>query len=220
MDSQNGSMTNVDFPQFRAKHLKRLIKDKDVLGLIEALQYTKVQQSHGHRILIVNSLGRLGDSRAVQPISAVLKSDPDAPTRGAAAVALGRLRDPAGLPALQSALNDEARSNRQWAMRSIGYLRDRDSVDRLIEFLKSEHVGTRACAAQALGDIGDQRATPSLIELLEDPKSRVKRAAAAGLAKLGDSRGLEPVRRAHEQAGFLARKGIEPSLRDLESRFS
>jgi HEAT repeat protein len=204
---------------FRHKDLDQLIDEGDVPGLIQALGYPKVQRSAGLRDRIVNSLGKLGDSGAVEPISEVLDNDPKPTTRSLAAIALGRIKDAKGIPALRRALDDESRATRMWAIRGLGYLKDRDSVDDLIGCLSSTDVGIREFSAQALGDIGDQRATPFLIRLLEDPKGRVRRAASGGLVKLGDSRGLEPMRRAHEQAGPLARKGIRRSLRELEDRF-
>jgi len=201
----------------RTSSANRLIKEKDVVGLIDALPHEEFAHQ---RTGMVRSLGRIGDSRAVEPISTVLRNDPNGPTRAAAAVALGRLRDPDGAPALRSALDDEADYTRKWAIRSIGYLRDRESVERLIEFLADSDAFTRQTAARALGDIGDQRATLTLIELLEDPENRVKRTAAESLAKLGDSRALEPVRMAYEQARFLTRLHIKLALQDLESRFA
>lgn len=57
------------------------------------------------RITAAESLGRIGDPRAVKPLSAVLD---DEETRWAAVEALGRIADPKALPALAKLLDDPA----------------------------------------------------------------------------------------------------------------
>ena len=52
------------------------------------------------------ALGRMGDARALPPLSEAVRGDDSFAVRAAAAAALGRLGDPAGLPTLFVALHD------------------------------------------------------------------------------------------------------------------
>jgi HEAT repeat protein len=198
---------------------KRLVEDEDVEGLIDALESEKVKRTSALRSLIVSDLGKLEDPRAVEPLCNVLTSDSDAPTRGLAAKALGKINDKAGLHALRKALNDESTANQKWAIQSLGFMEDRDSVGELLGRLESEDVGMREFAARALGEIGDQRATEPLIGALADPVGGVQRAAAEAIANLGDSRALQPLREAYEKAGPFSRRRFRRPLRSLEDRF-
>jgi HEAT repeat protein len=201
--------------------LQQLAANRDTQGLIEALDYKKVQGSSGMRGLIMRKLGELGDPTAVEPVAKTLSGDPDAPTRAFAAKALGRLGDPAGIPALRRVLEcGDSTANEMWAIRSLGQLKDRSSVDDLCELVGSGERGVRLFAVRALGEIGDQRATPALIDVLDDRRRAIRVAAADNLAKLGDSRALEHVRQAHSQASGFTRRRIGRALGEIETRFS
>ena len=206
---------------FDYQDLQRLVENQDVTGLVDALDYEKVQRSKGIRSRIVDELGLLGDPAAAKRICDVLERDTDAPARGLAAKALGRLGNSDVIPVLLGSLEGETRANQMWIIWSLGKLKARDGVDDLVRLLyESEIAGVRQFAAQALGEIGDQRATTPLINALGDPKGRVQRAAADALGRLGDSRAYEPVCVAYENAGFFARRRIRRALVELESRFA
>jgi HEAT repeat protein len=204
---------------FGHKEINRLIADDDVEGLIEALSYKKVGESLELRTRIVNALGNLEDSRAVDVVSEILLRDPDGPMRGTAAIALTKIEDPKCAPALRKALSDRSTANQQWAIRGLGLLRDRESVEPLIAKLGTSHSGIRRFAALALGEIGDQRATLPLIDRLEDSNRRVRRAAAEGLVLLGDSRAIGPLKETYVKAGWLNRRDTRRALAELEARF-
>lgn len=196
--------------------ISRSKRGQDVSKLIAALEKEKGKRLALRRFRLVKALGATEDTRAVEALSKVLRTDRSAEVRGGAAVALGRIGDPSAVPALKGALGDP--ENRWRAIRSLGLLRDQSSVPWFIGYLRSTNPLTREFAADALGDIGDQTATPGLIDVLDDPKGSVRQAAAVALAKLGDPQALEPVRRAHRSARGLSRRCIGKALARLEGQ--
>lgn len=191
---------------------------QDVAELLAALEGEKAQRSALRRLRIVNALGRRGDSDAVEMLSTVLMTDPSAEVRSMAVVALERIGDPSGAPALRMATSSRLALDQMRAIRALGTMGDRGSVPWLIARLQSTDYGVRIFAADALGQIGDQAAVPPLIEAMKDPKARVREAAASALARLGDSRALEPIRLAHRSAKGLSRWQIGRALSRLEVR--
>jgi HEAT repeat protein len=203
----------------RKLKMEVMIARRDSDGLIAALGDPGYRCSTGRAVRTVNALGRFGDRRAVEPIIGVMRETRSAAVRSTAAIALGRLGDPAAIPALRLLLDDDDRATRMWAMRSLGQLRDRGSVEALTAALVEGDGGARQYAAKALGEIGDQAASLALIDALSDRKQSVRELAALSLAQLGDSRALEPVRRAHEESSGFTRRRIGRALGDLETRF-
>lgn len=165
-------------------HLKRMERAGDATGLIEALKAPRVETSANLRLAVVTSLGTIHACEAVSVVSELLSRDSAEIVRCGAAKALGRLGDPAALPALRAALTDESRKVQMWAILSLGQLRDSDSVTRLIELLDDPDWGFRGYAAGALGEIGDRRAIDALVPKLGDPSSTVRIAAERALGEL------------------------------------
>lgn len=56
-------------PLLGHRYLRQMAESEDVEGLIEALDDRRVQRSPSMRRLVVNELGLLGDSSAVQRLS-------------------------------------------------------------------------------------------------------------------------------------------------------
>ena len=197
--------------------MRRLSKNRDVDGLLAALGEKKTLRSAPRRVRMVNALGKLGDPKAGEPLSALLVTDPSAGVRGVVALALGLIGDSSAIPFLKKALSDPG-GNRMWAIRGLGALRDQGSVSWFIGYLGSSSTGTRQFAADALGDIGDQAAVEPLIEALGDSNAGVRQSAAIALAKLEDPRALDPVRLARRSARGLTRRRIGKALGKLEAR--
>lgn len=193
----------------------RRLRVQTVDELLSALAEEKAQRSAVRRIRVVSALGRLGDSKAVAPLSQVVLTDPRSEVRMMAVFALGQIGDPAGAHAVRGEVSSHHAADQWWGIEAIGRMRDRGSVPLLVERLRSTNSTVRRFAAYALGDTGDRAATLPLIEALDD--RYVRRAAAVALAKLGDPRALEPVRLARQSAGGLARRRIGRALAKLEA---
>jgi hypothetical protein len=145
-----------DLPEnFEFKDSRKLFKQGDVEGLIEALGHPDVQKSRLLRDHVVEKMGDLKDHRAVPALIEVLEHDSKSGLRIAAAQALGKIDDSRSLGPLRAARDDPDRKLRLWAIDSLGLLRDRESVDALIECLAEEDSWIREYAARALREICD-----------------------------------------------------------------
>ncbi len=92
------------------------------------------------KTLALELLGNLGDSRAVEPVKALLTSDTKA-LREQAAVALGRLRDRRAVPALAGRLSDPDADVRMAAAYALGALGGPEAKKALEAALKTETDG-------------------------------------------------------------------------------
>ncbi|PIQ84201.1 MAG: hypothetical protein COV75_03470 [Candidatus Omnitrophica bacterium CG11_big_fil_rev_8_21_14_0_20_63_9] len=124
-------------------------------------------------------------------------------TRMTAAKALGKIRDPIAVRALNRALRDKEWGVRAEAAQALGEIGTNDelAVLELIEALKDEVQPVRASAAAALGKIGDERAVPALIDLMrrrwpyrlteaEDALVKIGKASVPELIKLLQNNGF------------------------------
>jgi len=199
-----------DMGIFGKPNVEKLEARRDVQGLLRALSYPK---HSGVRRGAAEALGRIGDSRAVEPLIAALK-DEDFLVRGAAAQALGEIGDLRAVEPLAAALKDEEHTRscaadalwrlgtpavepliaalkdedflvRRWAAVTLGHIGSRRAVEPLAATLKDSYPGPRGAAAEALGEIGDLRAVGPLSAALKDDDWNLRRAAAEALGRLG-----------------------------------
>ncbi len=189
-----------------------------------------------------NTLGKLGDIRAVEPLITALK-DGDAGVRSRAVSALGKLGDVRAVDPLIIALKDEDRyvrlstgidpgelrtlgvwtnafkdiyfDVRSGAAESLGKLGDVRAVDPLINTLKDEDKRVRRNAVKALGKLGDVRAVDPLINTLKDEDKHVRRNVAEALDKLRDVRAVEPLINALKDEDKWVRRDAAFALGEL-----
>ena len=158
----------------------------------------------------VESLGEIGDSRAIEPLVKAL-ADENLAVRSSAAgvlessgwqpsnsveeahyllaksdwenlVALGK---PAVAPLIK-ALEDEDRNVRYETARALGELKDKGAVEPLIKALnEDESRHTREEAARSLGKLSDARAIEPLIKALGDKEWLVSHDVAKALVTFG-----------------------------------
>ncbi len=103
---------------------------------------------------------------------------------------LGRLGEPAAVPALLQAAHADDPDTRLYAIWALGKIGGPAGYDTVLEASQSEDAGTRKMAAYVLGTLGDARAVPRLKVLAEDRTADVRWNAAIALAQLGDASGL------------------------------
>jgi HEAT repeat protein len=96
-------------------------KQKDVNGLIRALQY---QGDTAVRAEAALSLGQLGNVEAVDPLISTLQSDTDPYVRSSAATALGDLGDTRAQETLLDTLQNDTLDVGTAASRALSKLRD------------------------------------------------------------------------------------------------
>jgi hypothetical protein len=132
-------------------------------------------------------LGKIGDSRAVEPLVLAL-GDPFSSVRERAADALGKIGTRAVEP-LIAALKDADSNFRERAAGALGKI-GTPAVGGLIAALKDPESDVRGRAAKVLGKIGDSRAVEPLIAALGDPDTYVRFCASEALGKIGDPRAV------------------------------
>jgi len=165
------------------------------------------------------ALGRIGDTRAVEPLVVALNrrqsSSGDKEAGAAAAAALHQIGEPA-IELLVAALADQyGCSAAADALDKLGWIPDdgvagatywaargrvdecvrigSPAVEPLIAILRFEGSWKREVAAGALGQIGDARAVEPLVAALEDRDGELRGAAAWALGQIGDVRAIEPL---------------------------
>jgi len=128
--------------------------------------------------------------RAIEPLGAILRRDPECDIRWEAAETLGLQGDPAAVPALLAAITDPEPAVRLCVAEALGIVGDSDPrvAPALCCLLVDFDVGVRAFALEAIGDLGDPIATPAvrtrLIGERRHPEVRVW--VYYALARLGD----------------------------------
>lgn len=144
-------------------------------------------------------LGKIGDTRAAQPLIATLANSENAPNlREEAARVLGKLESQDAIDALKAALENSDRKSshllRAEAARSLGKLKATAALDLLLTSLKDEHSteddNVRNHAIDAIGEIGDPRASSELITQLTGYRTRGRAGIIQALGKLKDSNAI------------------------------
>ena len=149
------------------------------------------------RLDAVETLGLIGDRRAVAPLHQTLNQmvdDDDVPFATIVVTSLQRLGEPVVEP-LTRALEHEEATTRCFAARTLGEIRDKRAVPALIAAIKDPDWSTKLCAIEALGLMGDRRAVAPLIEALPHTLDGggATGPIALALANLRDPRAVQPL---------------------------
>jgi len=100
------------------------------------------------------------------------------PLRRQAARALGQLKNPQALPALEKALSGEDPNLREAVVQAIAAIGDQQAIPALITLLKSEEKQPYEALIEALGTLQAWDARPLIEPFLQDKSERVQCAAA------------------------------------------
>jgi hypothetical protein len=157
--------------------------------MLTILKYWWYSRRLGNNAVLVRraaaeALGKLGDSRAVEPLIRAL-GDSDHNVRRIAAMALGKLGDPRAVEPLIGRLGDSNHNVRYAIALALGALGDPRIVEPLIGVLGDSDHNVRRIAAEALGKLGGPRIVKPLNQALGDKLECVRNPAAAALGKLG-----------------------------------
>lgn len=154
-------------------------------GAVSALIETLADANAAVRLAAVNSLGAIGDPRAIAALAKALKEDTDARVREAAAWALGEIDDTRAVPPLLEALKTErVASVREKIIHALGEIDDPSAVAGIGGALKDPSVDVRRAAVWALGELEDPSAVPSLLAMARDEDAEVRKHTAEALGNL------------------------------------
>jgi HEAT repeat protein len=173
-------------------------------GSIRLLKHAARDRDEGVMLQANEAMALLGDAKARQQL-AIQAHDGAGHRQALALIAMGRIRDPRFLAAIEFRLNEGPYpETRLAAARALGRYGRKDGLKLALEELDFEASGTdlpedppenqvmriRSMAALALGAIGDPVALPALkrrLEAQDDP--RVQLAAARAILEILDSPG-------------------------------
>ncbi len=167
----------------------------ELYAWLDSLQRTPDGQSPGDPRTVAIERGRVGDTRAVGPLSKLVV-DESAPhdMRAEAAHILGKLADDAAKPALVRAMRSSAPRVSAEAAIALGHLGEGRAKGPLRRLVYSEDPDMRVRAAVALGRLGDRAAVPGLIDgLWIADEEELREAAVRELGWLRDTRAVEPL---------------------------
>lgn len=174
-----------------------------VKPLIAALKVMDHDMKHAEA---VETLGMMGDLRAVEPLIESLKDENES-VRAQAAKALGRMGGSRAIEPLIASLKDPYEYTGGTAAEELGKLGATQAVEPLIAALKGGKKYVRCKAALALGQLRDPRGVQPLIHALKDEDKEVRRDAALALGEIRDPSATEPL--------FTALMGAIKELDDL-----
>ena len=163
------------------KVVNELKANGDIEGLIEALGQNEDKDVRSSAAV---ALGKIGDTRAVEPLIAALGDQNEVVRRGGA-MALGKISDrwqiPPAVEPLIVALGDEDKWVRRWAAVALGEIGDTRAVEPLIVALGDEDRVT----GDGIGDVKDVRhyAADALDRLGWSPEPGAAGAANRALMK-------------------------------------
>lgn len=154
-------------------------------GAVAALIETLSDANAAVRVAAANSLGSLGDPRAIAALSKALREDTDARVREAAAYALGEIDDARAVPALLEALKSERVAKvREKIVHALGEIDDPAAVAGISALVKDPSVNVRREAVWALGELEDQAAVSALLTMIRDDDAEVRKHTAEALGQL------------------------------------
>ncbi len=139
-----------------------------------------------------------------------------------AAWALGRIGDPAAIPALRRALDSDYRSVRAHSARALGALGDREIAPLLLErLLHEEDKGLQMAYASALGNLRVVEATGPLLQILDtmaNEGARLELALSLGRIVGEEHNFIQLVRQVRGDAGTAMAQAVASLKRKAEKR--
>jgi HEAT repeat protein/energy-coupling factor transporter ATP-binding protein EcfA2 len=156
--------------------------------------------------IVVQALGEIKDSRALDPLLGLYAREKAAQVRASILGALAGQADPRAQDLLLRALHDKDPRLRIAAIETLGRLRDPGALNRLLPLLEAGPRRQRLAVIAAVGQIGDQRAVPALARHLDDREEEVSVKAAGALDDLGDPRGRSSLKNFLNDASVTKRR--------------
>ncbi|MGQ9610874.1 MAG: HEAT repeat domain-containing protein [bacterium] len=168
----------------------------------------------GIKLTIVNALGNIGDTKAVEPLLKSLNSN-DRWIRRAAANALKGMDDPRIIQPLMGHIleaNEPDPEVRKSAIEAMAILKPIEAIEPLAQALRDSSLGVRLLAGTALGRIGES-SIDVLLQARHDSDSKVRDIAVATLGKIVGKDGRIPPVVKNELKSVLADEKEESTVK-------
>ena len=162
------------------------------------------------------SLGRLGDLRAVQPLIAVL-ADSDAEVRSAAVDALRDLEDPRAIAPIAGLLKDPVTDVRREALSALSHWERGVPTAPVVALLDDPSAEVRHEAVDLLDHLHARSASAAIARLIRDPSSDVRSAVMQALGNLGEQSSAAAITEALNDADADVRQAALSALDDLKA---
>jgi len=177
----------------------RVLKEFNDSHAMDILLNTLKDQNDERRAIAANTIGRLGNLKAVEPLIQILKNDPFNEARQWAAQSLGWLKSVEAVESLIKALwADKDNKVRGEAAHALGEIQDRKVIKPLIELLENhdEDISVQYNIVCTLGLFRDKQATEPLLILLETDKNEdnfLKFGIFSALVHIRDEKAIGPL---------------------------
>lgn len=185
-------------------------------GVVNALIARLKDENAGVRRAAANSLGRLGDARAVAPLIAVL-ADADAEVRATATDALAHFEDPRAIDPIVALLKDPVTDVRRNALNALSHWEQGVPTAPVIALLDDPDADVRRDAVHLLDHLGARSAGSAIARLIHDPNADVRRAVVQAMGNLHEQSGAAAITEALSDPDPDVRHQALDALNDLKA---
>jgi len=209
-----GLARGADWSLWNNTHLAFIfIGEPAVVPIIEALHDPRFPNWDTRCFAFIQSLGKIGDERALDPLIKLLIDPSEKNVHHAVAAALGDIGDPEATGALIWAVEQYPDSpNYVNFIEALSRLKDPIAFDTFVGLLGHERDRVRRWAIKGLGLIGDPRAIPILEPFCSDSSFEIRDWAIRALGDIWDESAVELLEIALSDPNKEIRKRAKKSL--------
>ena len=142
-----------------------------------------------HREKIAETLGLIGDSRALDSLIDLLENG----SVGRVAIAVARIGGEQASEALLKAYDQVDVAVYSNFVYALGYSKDERFLPILLDLLANDDRGVKLSAIMALGYLENREAVPALVKLLQDEDLHVRWYSCEALGEIGDREAILPL---------------------------
>ncbi len=203
-----------EIPEDLERYILESLRIQETIAIVDHMLEALESDIPAARKSAAEALGKLGDTRAVEPLIRIL-NDKNREVREKVIEALGALGDIRALEPLFEVYKDKDEYIRFRVLLAISNFRDERVIDILIQALADEDWNVRSWAAKPLGKFHVIRASEALIKALQDEDSLVRRSVVMALSDTGDKRAVYPLIQTLRDEDELVRKSAVLALGQL-----
>src|SRR5438132_5379419 len=184
--------------------------------VVNALIARLKDENAGVRRAAAQSLGQLGDIRAVPPLIAVL-ADSDGEVRSAAVDALADLEDPRAIGPIEGLLKDPVTDVKRNALGALSHWEQGVPTAPVVALLDDGDADVRHQAVDLLEHLHARSAGSAVARLIHDPSADVRTAVVQALGNLREQSGIAAITEALGDPNADVRQAALGALNDLRA---